>query len=107
TGRYSPLVRHGRESAFRRYPDVQQPGRLGCAVHRRAHCRPVPPVGGLRMPIKAILTDIEGTTSAVSFVFDVLFPYAREHLPQYVRSHADEPAVAAQIEAVRSESGEA
>lgn len=59
------------------------------------------------MPIKAILTDIEGTTSAVSFVFDVLFPYAREHLPQYVRSHADEPAVAAQIEAVRSESGEA
>jgi hypothetical protein len=24
------------------------------------------------MPIKAILTDIEGTTSAVSFVFDVL-----------------------------------
>ena len=26
------------------------------------------------MPIKAILTDIEGTTSAVSFVFDVLFP---------------------------------
>ncbi len=26
------------------------------------------------MTIKAILTDIEGTTSAVSFVFDVLFP---------------------------------
>lgn len=58
------------------------------------------------MPIKAILTDIEGTTSAVSFVFDVLFPYAREHLPAYVRKHAAEPAVAAQIEAVRSESGE-
>ncbi|MCQ4294951.1 acireductone synthase [Pseudomonas stutzeri] len=58
------------------------------------------------MPIKAILTDIEGTTSAVSFVFDVLFPYAREHLPAYIRSHAEAPAVAAQIEAVRSESGE-
>jgi len=58
------------------------------------------------MPIKAILTDIEGTTSAVSFVFDVLFPYAREHLPAYVSKHAAEPAVAAQIEAVRSESGE-
>lgn len=38
------------------------------------------------MPIKAILTDIEGTTSAVSFVFDVLFPYAREHLPAYILS---------------------
>jgi len=58
------------------------------------------------MPVKAILTDIEGTTSAVSFVFDVLFPYARAHLPAYIRSHAEEPAVAAQIEAVRSESGE-
>ena len=40
------------------------------------------------MPIKAILTDIEGTTSAVSFVFDVLFPYAVKHLPDFVRSHA-------------------
>lgn len=58
------------------------------------------------MPIKAILTDIEGTTSAVSFVFDVLFPYAREHLPAFVRNHAAEPAVAEQIDAVRRESGE-
>ncbi|AHL75139.1 haloacid dehalogenase [Stutzerimonas stutzeri] len=58
------------------------------------------------MPIKAILTDIEGTTSAVSFVFDVLFPYAQEHLPAFVRSRAQEPAVAEQIEAVRRESGE-
>lgn len=59
------------------------------------------------MPIKAILTDIEGTTSAVSFVFDVLFPFAVEHLPDFVRSHASEPAVAAQLDAVRAESGEA
>lgn len=59
------------------------------------------------MPIKAILTDIEGTTSAVSFVFDVLFPYAREHLPGFVRAHAEEPAVAVQLAAVRAESGEA
>jgi enolase-phosphatase E1 len=58
------------------------------------------------MPIKAILTDIEGTTSAVSFVFDVLFPYAREHLPAFVRNRANEPAVAEQIEAVRRENGE-
>lgn len=58
------------------------------------------------MPIKAILTDIEGTTSAVSFVFDVLFPYAREHLPAFVRNHSAEPTVAEQIAAVRRESGE-
>lgn len=58
------------------------------------------------MPIKAILTDIEGTTSAVSFVFDVLFPYAARHLPAFVSEHADEPAVAEQLDAVRRESGE-
>lgn len=58
------------------------------------------------MPIKTILTDIEGTTSAVSFVFDVLFPFAVKHLPDFVRQHAGEPAVAAQLEAVRAESGE-
>ncbi|MDH4559814.1 acireductone synthase [Pseudomonas sp. BN411] len=59
------------------------------------------------MPIKAILTDIEGTTSAVSFVFDVLFPFAARHLPEFVLTHADEPAVVQQIDAVRAESGEA
>lgn len=58
------------------------------------------------MPIKAIVTDIEGTTSAVSFVFDVLFPYAREHLPAFVREHAGRADVAAQLQAVRNESGE-
>ncbi|HCP22149.1 MAG TPA: acireductone synthase, partial [Marinobacter hydrocarbonoclasticus] len=29
--------------------------------------------------IRVILTDIEGTTSSISFVHDVLFPYASEH----------------------------
>ncbi len=42
------------------------------------------------MRIKLILTDIEGTTSSISFVKDVLFPYAAEHLPAYVRAHSDE-----------------
>lgn len=59
------------------------------------------------MTVKAILTDIEGTTSAVSFVFDVLFPYARTHLPDFVRTHAEQPEVAQQLEAVRQETGEA
>ncbi|MGV3629992.1 MAG: acireductone synthase [Bacteroidota bacterium] len=31
-------------------------------------------------PIKYILTDIEGTTTSVSFVYDVLFPYFRENI---------------------------
>ena len=47
--------------------------------------------------IRAILTDIEGTTTSVRFVFDVLFPYARAHMGELVRSHGHEPAVRAQI----------
>ncbi|MGY3257917.1 acireductone synthase [Pseudomonas chlororaphis] len=58
------------------------------------------------MPIKAILTDIEGTTSAVSFVFEVLFPYAARHLPDFVRKHASRVDVAEQVQAVREASGE-
>lgn len=38
--------------------------------------------------IKAIITDIEGTTSSLSFVKDVLFPYAREHMNDFIRAHA-------------------
>ncbi len=42
---------------------------------------------------KTILTDIEGTTSSISFVKDVLFPYARRALPDFVRRHGQEPEV--------------
>ncbi|WP_137806739.1 acireductone synthase [Pseudomonas sp. G(2018)] len=58
------------------------------------------------MPIKAILTDIEGTTSAVSFVFDVLFPYAAKHLPTFVSQHAARSDVTEQLDAVRRDSNE-
>ena len=40
-----------------------------------------------------ILTDIEGTTSSISFVKDVLFPYARRALPDFVARRGDEPEV--------------
>jgi enolase-phosphatase E1 len=36
---------------------------------------------------RAILTDIEGTTSSIAFVHDTLFPYARAHLPAWVAAH--------------------
>lgn len=58
------------------------------------------------MPIRAILTDIEGTTSAVSFVFEVLFPYARDHLPGFLREQQAQAAVQEQIAAVRVEAQE-
>jgi enolase-phosphatase E1 len=37
--------------------------------------------------VRAVLTDIEGTTSSLAFVKDVLFPYARDALPGFVRAH--------------------
>jgi enolase-phosphatase E1 len=33
----------------------------------------------------AVLTDIEGTTTSISFVYDVLFPYARARLEEWLR----------------------
>jgi len=48
--------------------------------------------------IRAIVTDIEGTTSAIAFVHEVLFPYARRELPAFVRAHAHEPAVRQQLD---------
>ncbi|NCA70325.1 MAG: acireductone synthase [Sphingobacteriia bacterium] len=44
--------------------------------------------------ITSILTDIEGTTSSLSFVKDVLFPHAAAHLPDFVRTHRNDPEVA-------------
>ena len=55
--------------------------------------------------IRVILTDIEGTTSSISFVHDVLFPYAAQYLPAYVRANAGEPGVAEQLDAVAEQSG--
>jgi enolase-phosphatase E1 len=54
---------------------------------------------------KAILTDIEGTTSSLSFVKDVLFPYARERMAEFIRQHAQEAAVKKELEEARRLSG--
>ncbi|PIE40721.1 MAG: acireductone synthase [Gammaproteobacteria bacterium] len=56
--------------------------------------------------IKAIVTDIEGTTTSISFVSDILFPYARQRIRDFVIAHAEQPAVAAEIKAVREELGD-
>jgi enolase-phosphatase E1 len=58
------------------------------------------------MNIEAIVTDIEGTTSSIAFVHDVLFPYASKMLPEFVRQHAEDKAVAELLDATRHEAGE-
>jgi len=52
---------------------------------------------------RAIVTDIEGTTSSISFVKQVLFPYARRALPEFVRAHGDEPDVRRWLDSVAIE----
>lgn len=51
--------------------------------------------------IKAIITDIEGTITRISFVKDVLFPYAAKHLPEFVEKYQHTPEVATQLNAVK------
>ena len=56
--------------------------------------------------VRAVLTDIEGTTTSLAFVKDELFPYARQHLSEYVRSHEAETAdIAAEISAAVGANG--
>lgn len=38
---------------------------------------------------KAVLLDIEGTTSSIAFVTEVLFPYAVKHLAEYIADHSE------------------
>lgn len=45
------------------------------------------------MNITHLLLDIEGTTCPVSFVAEVLFPYAKNAMPAFLASHADDPEI--------------
>lgn len=55
--------------------------------------------------IKAILTDIEGTTSSIDFVHQTLFPYARAHLRKFLAAHAAEAAVRRELAEVAHAEG--
>ncbi len=57
------------------------------------------------MNIRAILTDIEGTTTDLGFVQRVLFPYAARRLPEFVAAHRDEPRMRALLIDVASQAG--
>ena len=54
------------------------------------------------MTTSAIITDIEGTTTPIAFVRDVLFPYARARLPAFVHKHPEDADV---LEAARLADG--
>lgn len=56
--------------------------------------------------IKAIVTDIEGTTSDIRFVHDILFPYARARLADIVAQAGEQREVADALNALRIELGQ-
>lgn len=53
--------------------------------------------------IRAIVTDIEGTTSDIRFVHNVLFPYARERLAAFVTSQQFAEPVKSILDNLRGE----
>jgi len=53
--------------------------------------------------IRGILLDIEGTTTPISFVHEVLFSYAREHVRDYLATHFAEPEVKTDVAGLRDE----
>jgi len=59
----------------------------------------------MRLPagVRGVLLDIEGTTTAIAFVHEVLFPYAAARLEATCAGRAGEPEVAAAIARLREE----
>lgn len=55
------------------------------------------------MPSSAILLDIEGTTTPIDFVYEVLFPYARNHAKDFLAAHLSDEGVRLDIAALYEE----
>jgi enolase-phosphatase E1 len=53
--------------------------------------------------IRAILLDIEGTTTPIDFVYKTLFPYARTRLNQFLLEYGSRPDVHEDIERLRTQ----
>jgi enolase-phosphatase E1 len=53
--------------------------------------------------MRGILLDIEGTTTPISFVHDVLFPFARNRLASWFSEHRHDSEVAADMELLAAE----
>ncbi len=56
---------------------------------------------------RLILLDVEGTVSPLTFVHDVLFPYARQHLADFLAAHADAVPVQDALDQMARDAGKA
>lgn len=55
--------------------------------------------------VAGIVCDIEGTTSSISFVKDILFPYAAERLPTFIRQRQHDTEVSVQLDSTAQQTG--
>ena len=53
--------------------------------------------------VRALLLDVEGTTTPLDFVVGVLFPYARARVAGFLREHASDPEVRADLALLAAE----
>jgi enolase-phosphatase E1 len=60
----------------------------------------------IRFQGRHLLLDVEGTTSAVAFVYEVLFPYARRQMAAFVHAHWHDPELV-RLRALHDAEGEA
>ena len=56
---------------------------------------------------RRVLLDIEGTTSSISFVYDVMFPYARRHLDEYLSAAWEAADCRSACDAIARDAGHA
>lgn len=58
------------------------------------------------MPLRTVVIDIEGTTSAAAFVVERLYPYAAKRLRSWIDEHGADPDIARALAQVRDLIGE-
>lgn len=46
---------------------------------------------------QAVVLDIEGTVAPISFVYEVMFPYAKKHLKAYLEKHWESQELQAEL----------
>jgi enolase-phosphatase E1 len=54
-------------------------------------------------PIEVVVLDIEGTTSPLDFVYGTLFPFARQHIPGFLKEHQASPEIASLLQELKRE----
>ncbi|KAI8905758.1 enolase-phosphatase E1 [Powellomyces hirtus] len=54
-------------------------------------------------PYTTVILDIEGTTTPITFVHDVLFPYVKDHLQGFLADHWEEAECVSKVHALREQ----